>query len=645
MSAMGLPEFFALEAGEYLDKLDGVAKIDRTPGEEFVRFARALRGAALMASQDGTARAAKTLESMAKAIVEGERPWDENARALAARAIDDLRILVRNAGSWTAQDDQTASALTRALQQFVGVEPSRPAATKDVDSGVREFVGREGELISDALEHASRRLADAPNDFTVVEAAVRSMQPLRGLGGLQDLEPLPSILDGIESVIGDLAAGAVENPSVLFDAAARAVSRAAREIATVGRAQPDSPEAREFASRLGGDAPASPDVLPIEALFHDDDGPHVLEQGQAPTAPSSLSALEMVSHGEHLRQVADDFERAQSATQRELLAHTLSSTLRSLSRASGGALPTAIASFSLAARDSISRKYATEAAAEFAAQLRAAGMIMSQANEQPESRLAGDLRSVAAAVAKLGRPTVRPPRPAPAPRPVQATAAPTSSPGAIAIPDLGAPETPESGDAEAQTGLVGSWSTYVRLVVENARRAPGTIGEFLSEPFLGIAEGVGAVPSEALAEPVGTGVREVPAETPPAPLEEIAVPPPEPEPVAPPEPVMAEPEPVPIADLLLPDQPVETPAPPEAQPATLDVAPPAAPEGVPAAPEPVAARVDDVVPIEAILYQGRAALARARELRAEIGHVRGPRRLELLDELLDVVDLALADRT
>ena len=72
---LGLSDFFALEASEYLERLDGlVGRPDAgTVAEEFVRLARALRGSALMANQQPIARTASGLEALARAVREGRR--------------------------------------------------------------------------------------------------------------------------------------------------------------------------------------------------------------------------------------------------------------------------------------------------------------------------------------------------------------------------------------------------------------------------------------------------------------------------------------------------------------------------------------------------------------------------------------------
>lgn len=622
MKSMGLPEFFALEAVEYLDRLDEIASQDRTPGQDLVRYARALRGAALMARQEETAAAAKRFEQFAKAVIQGEKPWDDAARALVVRTLDDFRALVRTAGSWKEEDERRAASLIESLRESVGdiPRPTEAEPKSGLDPGAREFVAREGRAIAEALERAAESLATDPTNLTLVDEALRSMQALRGLRALQDLEPPPSILTGIESAIGDIAAGAIDDPGALFRAAARAVAQAAREVSESGTLSADSADAREFAERLGqGSAPSS-DIVPVEALFFDDSGPHVIEQGEAPGGPSSLSALQIVSHGEHLRAAADDFERAHSSTQRELLSHTLGSTLRTLGDATGGALPTAIASFALAARDRIARGSAVEEPTAFAAQLRAAGDVMRRAGEESEEKLAGDLRTAAAAVARIRHAA----EPAPALPTAAEPAAPTEPPAELAATVTPPPEARESAaeavpepptapaaldtfeipagsEMEREPGLAGAWASYVRLTVESARKPAATLSEFLAARLDGAAEPERAPPAPVAAEP--------------AVVASVTM---EPTPVAP--------EPEVEAELTVPEPQTAAPLAQEPEP----VAAPTATIGP-----------DDVVPIENLLYDGRTALLRVRELKLELQRVREPKRAELLDELFDLVDLAI----
>src|SRR5882672_3547295 len=162
---LGMSDFFALEAGEYLDRLDAVLQGDAAPAaDEFVRLSRALRGSALMASQQAIARAATGVEALARALREGRRAWDAGTKQIAIRAVDDLKIFVRRAPSWTEGDTVKAEALASQLEQFAG-RPSaqvRAAEAMGLDAGARAFVAREGAAIASALDRAAQTLRNNP---------------------------------------------------------------------------------------------------------------------------------------------------------------------------------------------------------------------------------------------------------------------------------------------------------------------------------------------------------------------------------------------------------------------------------------------------------------------------------------------------
>ena len=122
MAQMGMAEFFGMEAGEYLERLDGLVSPAGTPNaEEFVRLARALRGSALMANQQPIAGAAAGLEALARALRESKVSWDAATRQIAVRAVDDLKILVRAVSAWTPKEDAKARAVAHELAQTAGV--------------------------------------------------------------------------------------------------------------------------------------------------------------------------------------------------------------------------------------------------------------------------------------------------------------------------------------------------------------------------------------------------------------------------------------------------------------------------------------------------------------------------------------------
>src|SRR5207249_674967 len=133
---LGMSDFFALEAGEYLERLDGLlAKGESPSADELVRLARALRGSALMANQPAIAR---------------------------------------------------------------------------------------------ALDRAAQTLRGNPLAHDPLQQVLRALQPLRGLAAVNDLPPLPDLLEGIERAIAELSRSGLAPPAnvaELFQAAATAIAR------------------------------------------------------------------------------------------------------------------------------------------------------------------------------------------------------------------------------------------------------------------------------------------------------------------------------------------------------------------------------------------------------------------------------------
>ena len=556
-----MTDFFALEAGEYLERLDGAlqgAAGATPPVDELVRLTRALRGSALMANKAPIARAAAGLEALVRAVREGRRSWDADIQQVAVRAVDDLKILLRNVLTWSDADTVKAEALSGDLERLAGTPRASGAVPRPdsptLDAGARAFVAREGAAIASALDRASQSLRANPMAHDPLQQVMRALQPLRGLAALADLPPLPDVLEGIERAIGELERTTDQPPPAgvdeLFQAAAGAIAGAAREVAEQGRPDPDGATFRAFAGKLVkflGTTESEPGVVPIASLYFDDGGPHIVKRGTPAPRPATLGRLELVSHGEHLRQAADSLERAPSATQREPRAHTLAGTFRALMNAGGGPLAGGVAEFAAAARDAVRDGVAVQQAPAFAAELRRAGDILARSSTEDEGTLAAELVGVTDRVRALGGPVVpveslAPAAPAPAPTPVPTEEA--------------VEETPD---------LIGSWIAYERMA----------------------ADGLGAASLDVL-------IAGATAVAPPAPTT---------------------PAPVPA--------PVTAPAP------VVVVAPPKAP----AEPE--------IVDIKTLLYRGESARRRAAELRSAAKTVSGEELRALVDEVCDLVDLAL----
>jgi hypothetical protein len=506
-----MSDFFALEAGEYLDRLDALLQPSAPPAaEELVRLARALRGSALMASQQGIARAAMGFEAFARGVREGRRPWDAATKQIAIRSVDDLKIFVRKAPSWSEADTAKAEALASQLEQFGG-RPSaqvRAAEAIGLDAGARAFVAREGAAIASALDRAGRALRANPIAHDPLQQVLKALQPLRGLAALNDLPPLPDLLEGIEQAIGAIGrtpdappAGGGDTIAELFQMAATSIAHAARDVAERGRPDPESAEFRKFAGLLVQFMDSEPDVVPIETLGT------IVHRGTPPGStsesarPSTLGRLELVSHGEHLRQAADSLERAPSATQRELRAHTLAGTFRALSSAGGGPVAERVAEFAQAAREAVTTGIAVSQPALFAAEVRKAGEILSTSGTVDETATAAALAGVTLAVRRLGSqppPTlVTPPKPpataaAPPPPPAKA-AAPPKPPARAAAPSI-APQEPPIG-ADSSPDLAGTWTRYEQMVAAG-------VGPASLEVLIAGAPGHGPGASRANGEPV-----------------------------------------------------------------------------------------------------------------------------------------------
>ncbi len=425
---LGMSDFFALEAGEYLDRLDALLQPPTPPAaDELVRLARALRGSALMASQQGIARAAMGVEALARGVREGRRPWDAATKQVTTRAIDDLKIFVRKAASWTEADTAKAEALASQLEQLGGRASGqvRAAEALGLDAGARAFVAREGAAIASALDRAGRALRANPLAHDPLQQVLKALQPLRGLAALNDLPPLPDLLEGIEQTpgFGDTVAE-------LFQMAATSIAHAAREVAERGRPDPESAEFRKFAGLRVQFMDSEPDIVPIETVGT------IVRRGTPPggesARPATLGRVELVSHGEHLRQAADSLERAPSATQRELRAHTLGGTFRVLGSAGGGPVAERVAEFAQAAREAVTSGIAVRQPALFAAELRRAGELLSASGTNDETATAAALAAVTLAMRRLGgaapaaapAPVPTPPRvPAPPPAPSRTSGA------------------------------------------------------------------------------------------------------------------------------------------------------------------------------------------------------------------------------
>jgi len=381
---LGPSDFFALEAGEYLERLARLTGVDAGPSpDEFVRYARALRGSALMANQPEITRAAGALEGVARTLHERLRTWDPVLAEIVGQAIDDLKGLVRKARDWTAADTTRAERLSRSLEEISGRPPegSRPATRSrgELNAGVRAFVAREGALVASALDRAARVLAAEPAARDPLHNILRRMQSLRGLAALSELEPLPELLDSLEMAVGQLLRTSAPPHDVheVFETASKALVRASRDVADQGRPTPDAAESRHLAVLLIQRFADDRDVVEIESLRPTGET-SIVRQGSPPEQPAAvaLGSAELLTHGEFLLHAADEVEGAADDTLRDFRLFGLAGTLESPRLVSAPTLGHGLERFARAVRTAIVNGTAAGDPAGFSAALRSAGTLI-----------------------------------------------------------------------------------------------------------------------------------------------------------------------------------------------------------------------------------------------------------------------------
>jgi chemotaxis protein histidine kinase CheA len=327
----GFLEFFILEAGEYVEQLDALVLADAGDGPDagsVQRVARALRGTATMAKLTPFADVAAGIERAGRAMHEGALPWDAAVSAALVAAIDDLKILLRSARSWAAADDQRAAACVAELQRLApqrrtvaaqaGVTAAGPASGAALPSAA--YLAAEAANIAAGLELLTTRVGDADTAANVL----RRVRALRGVAGVKELGPLADALEATEDAARPLESSREpmtdEARRILESAAAylRVLAQALREGTPVEA--PSAARDAFVAARAEGTARDAQRevqrdrVVPIEDLFYADGSAGLVESAANPptTAPERFR-LELVSLGEHLRQVVDAGRSARDA--------------------------------------------------------------------------------------------------------------------------------------------------------------------------------------------------------------------------------------------------------------------------------------------------------------------------------------------
>lgn len=524
-------DFFVLEAGEYVERLDGLLLRATEAGPDsdaLQRAARALRGSATMAKLPTFAELASSVEAVGRALRDGAIGWEPGVKGALTAAIDDLKILVRAARAWSPAEDQWARQRVAELAQFgKSFAPVLPPQT--VRAGNQVYFANEANSIASALDLVSSR----PDDRTEALNALQRVRAARGVAGVTEVPALSAVLEATEGALrlAEQGEGRLSSERVTLLRSAANLLRAIAGGLTGGeQIRVDTPQYRSFLISLDAvlaESSGADRVIPIADLFYNDAGPHIVTSvPNPPTTPIQRFRMEVVSLGEHLHRVIEEARRATDEIQREHARGQLGRALRAIraTAASFGQMAVAQTVEAYLERTGDLNVSALDAISSFAATISPAASAPTPAIQPAVQPLR--MSQAQRAVANLGMPRAEAPPAAPMRHtPVAGVSAPAAAPAPAAHARVfEAVQPPEPEEAPSLDQAIAAFDS-----LSNERFA---------------------------------------------------------------------------------------------EPARLD---------------------DEVVPVDALLYRGRAALDRAMEIRDQLRRASGPPAPALLEELYDLVELARAD--
>ena len=325
-------DFFILEAGEYVEQIDGLILRAAATGPDpdaLQKASRALRGSATMAKLPSFAELASSVEAVGRALRAGALSWDQGLKGALTAAVDDLKLLVRAARSWTATEDQWAAKRIAELSRYA--QPAGPAAGS-ASGATGGFFASEATGIGAALD----AVVTQPADRNAAISALRRVRALRGVAGVREVPALSEVAEAAEGALHHVELGQTLGADhVTMLRASADLLRAIASGITSGQAVTTStPAYRAYLSALdaieaherGGER-----VIPIADLFYEDAGPFIVEKAShPPTTPGQRFRMEVVSLGEHLHKVIDEARRATDDIQREHARGELGRALRAI---------------------------------------------------------------------------------------------------------------------------------------------------------------------------------------------------------------------------------------------------------------------------------------------------------------------------
>jgi chemotaxis protein histidine kinase CheA len=200
-ASTGVLDFFIVEASEYIERLDDLLAHAGPAGpnaDSFGRYARALRGSATMSRQYGIADVAGAIERVARALRNRAMGWTPAASAAVVAAVDDLRLLVRAVRDWTAAEDRRAQARTAELDRLA---PGPGGAVVPPPPPATE------DAPVSVAQYLAAETADLARTLEQLVAAPEDTRGIaaladrvRALRGVADLKDMPPLPDVVDAV-------------------------------------------------------------------------------------------------------------------------------------------------------------------------------------------------------------------------------------------------------------------------------------------------------------------------------------------------------------------------------------------------------------------------------------------------------------
>jgi len=334
----GFLEFFILEASEYVEQLDGLLLAAGASGPDsaaFQRTARALRGTATMAKLGPFAEVAAALERVGRVLQDGALRWEPALRGALVAAVDDLKVLLHAVRSLSPAEDSRARALASELAKYLPGASSTPVAPNAATATAAPFLAGEAANIAAGLELLTTR----PGDIATAANVLKRVRALRGVAGVSSVGPLADALEATEDAARGLETGSegiTPQARALLESAAaylRTLSSAMR-----GGVDVNAPSlARDgFNAALDNWSASTSErerVVPIAELFYGENEGVVSAASAPPTSASERFRLELVSQGEHLRQVVAGARQAPDSAALSRSQRDLRRALRALQAA------------------------------------------------------------------------------------------------------------------------------------------------------------------------------------------------------------------------------------------------------------------------------------------------------------------------